>query len=123
MIWYVLTMGEFDSLSRKPDGRHDFLVKHGWPADKCSKRKVDAQRDFLLDALCKGSIGRVEGQMFLDALKKMPTASSVDKGASFAAYSAPAGVTFSYESSEAGGGGLGVGEGGSNTQQSQYAKC
>ena len=59
-------MGEFDSLSRKPDGRHDFLVKHGWPADKCSKRKVDAQRDFLLDALCNGSIGRVEGQMFLD---------------------------------------------------------
>ena len=105
-------MGEFDSLSRKPDARYDFLVKHGWPADRCSKRKVDAQRDFLLDALCNGSIGSVEGQMFTDALKNMPKVHSVDEGASFAAYSAPAGVTVSYQSSEAGGGGgLGVGGG------------
>ena len=72
----------------------------GWPSDKCAKRKIDAQRDFLLEALCNGSSHNFEGEMFLGALKSMPVTSDVIKTACLS-YSADDGFTASYKSSEA----------------------
>ena len=97
---YWSAMHRFESLARKPSERHDFLVQHGWPSDKCAKRKIDAQRDFLLEALCNGSSHNFEGEMFLGALKSMPVTSDVIKTACLS-YSADDGFTASYKSSEA----------------------
>ena len=97
---YHAAVFRFDELSRKPQDRHEFLVKHGWPADKCSKRKLSGQRDFLLDALLNASSVCAEGKMFMDALKSMPATSDCVKHASFKWSGADA-VTASYESSEA----------------------
>lgn len=59
---------EFDQLSKKPEQRHTFLQKFGWPADRCSKRKLKDQLSFVLSAVCEQKWPQLEAHLLLTGL-------------------------------------------------------